>query len=298
MLKSFLKRKSRTVQNKEKIFISYRRADSAGRAGRLYDYLVDIFGEDRVFMDVTSIQGGEDFFQAIQVALEECGTVLCVIGPKWLTIADSDGNARLEKPQDYVRIEVELSLQRDISVIPVLVNDVEMPRQNELPDTIGELSKLNAFILSDFRWRSDIEQLVQAIRLKGPKSRTEKLFLLTQNLLFILLSCIVALSISYSTLVIYSLSSEVSFNSYSLSRDLIYLLLDYLNYLIIILPIFTLSLTPLYARLVSKQTKLYLYISISLMAIGVFLSATEQQAWVALTSSIGGFLLSKCESRS
>ena len=88
------------------IFISYRRADSEGLAGRIYDRLVEHFGEDRVFLDVTNISVGEDFVDALGQAISSCEVVLVIIGPQWANITDEMGRKRLEDPHDFVRLEV------------------------------------------------------------------------------------------------------------------------------------------------------------------------------------------------
>jgi len=86
------------------VFISYRRADTAGYAGRLYDRLVEALNRDHVFMDIDSISYGEDFVEAISRTLAECDIVLVLIGPNWLNINDPNGARRLDSPVDTVRL--------------------------------------------------------------------------------------------------------------------------------------------------------------------------------------------------
>ena len=93
-----------------RIFLSYRRQDTSGTTGRLYDRLVDRFGPDQVFMDVDSIEVGLDFAEVIQRAVAACGVLLAVIGPQWLSATDKDGHRRLEDPDDVVRLEIEAAL--------------------------------------------------------------------------------------------------------------------------------------------------------------------------------------------
>ena len=144
------------------IFLSYRRDDSAGHAGRLYDTLVNHFGEDHIFMDVDTIEPGDDFVAVIERAVASCQVLIAVIGRQWL--ARSGESIRLlENPNDFVRIEIAAALERDILVIPVLVQRALMPSPTELPEDLSTLSRRNAFELSDYRWQFDVEELIRAV---------------------------------------------------------------------------------------------------------------------------------------
>ena len=104
-----------------KIFISYRRSDSAAISGRIYDRLVAKFRRKNVFKDVDDIPAGVDFGSYIQQSLRECAVVLVVIGPRWLGARADDGSRRLENPADWVRVEIETALALGLTVIPLLV---------------------------------------------------------------------------------------------------------------------------------------------------------------------------------
>ena len=146
------------------IFLSYRREDSEGQAGRLYDDLVGVFGSDSVFMDVAAIQPGRDFRKSIDQSLNSCGVFLSLIGRNWLTAKDASGQRRLDDPADFVRIETGAALKRDIPVIPVLVQGVSAPKPDQLPDDLKELAFRNAVELTHARWDSDIQVLINALR--------------------------------------------------------------------------------------------------------------------------------------
>jgi len=110
------------------IFISYRRDDSEGQAGRLYDDLIRQFGEGSVFMDVAGIEPGLDFRKVIDKNVSSCGVLLALIGPGWVDAKDETGRRRLDNPLDFVRLETAAALKRDIPVVPVLVAKARMPR--------------------------------------------------------------------------------------------------------------------------------------------------------------------------
>lgn len=147
---------------KRKIFICYRRADSQGHAGRIYDHLRNRFG-DQVFRDVDGIEGGEDFVEAIQQAVGSSDILLAVIGPQWSTTRDSKGRRRLDNPEDFVRMEIETALSRGIRVIPVLVQGAVMPSAEELPPELAKLARRNAVELSERRFYFDMDMLISAI---------------------------------------------------------------------------------------------------------------------------------------
>src|SRR6266516_5556856 len=160
------------------IFLSDRREDSEGQAGRLYDDLVAVFGPDSVFMDVAAIQPGRDFRKSIDQSLNSCGVFLCLIGKSWLTAKDAAGQRRLDDPADFVRIETGAALKRDIPVIPVLVQGASAPKPDQLPDDLKELAFRNAVELTHPRWDSDIQVLIKAllpqISQSGPKPEPER----------------------------------------------------------------------------------------------------------------------------
>jgi hypothetical protein len=146
------------------IFISYRRDDAGGEAGRLFDDLTRAFGADTVFMDVAGIQPGTDFRKAIDANVASAGVLLAIVGPTWLTIADANGSRRLEDPNDFVRLEIASALARNIPVIPVLVHAATMPHADALPDDLKDLAYRNAVELTLARWNSDVALLVPALK--------------------------------------------------------------------------------------------------------------------------------------
>ena len=146
-----------------KIFISYRRNDSATSAGRIFDRLEGYFGQGQVFMDVDTIRPGVNFVEVVEQAVGVCDGLVAVIGSEWLEASDATGSRRLEEPADLVKLEIATALERDIRVIPVLVQGAEMPRETDLPEDLKGLAHRNALEVSDARFRTDIEQLIEAL---------------------------------------------------------------------------------------------------------------------------------------
>lgn len=159
-----------------KIFICYRREDSADVAGRIFDHLARRFGRDRLFMDIDAIPYGEDFRRRIERALDDTQILLALIGDHWAQAkhpAGLSGRARLHNPDDYVRLEIAAALERGIKVVPVLVGQGEMPRREELPPSLAELSFRNAAEVRSGRdFAFHVGRLADAIAevLHGPRS--------------------------------------------------------------------------------------------------------------------------------
>ena len=152
-----------TEGTSRRYFLSYRRDDSPGHAGRLADHLLSRFGAGSVFLDVESIEAGADFTAEIADAIARSDAVLIVIGPSWLDAREASGARRLNDPDDFVRTEVRAALDADVRLIPVLVGGASMPGESDLPDAIGGLARRNALELLDRRWREDVDRLVDVL---------------------------------------------------------------------------------------------------------------------------------------
>jgi hypothetical protein len=147
-----------------KIFISYRRRDDPGGAGRLFDALNEAFAPDRLFLDVDSIEPGQDFGDVIEDRIAKSAVLLAVIGQHWVDASDDRGNRRLDNPQDYVRVEIEMAMKQDKRVIPVLIGDAKMPAAEVLPESIRKFARHNAVMLRYERFHDDIANLVGALK--------------------------------------------------------------------------------------------------------------------------------------
>ena len=172
-----------------RIFLNYRREDTAGHAGRLWDALSDGvealpgFDETQIFMDIDNIEPGVDFREAIRQAVQVSDVFLTVIGRHWLTATDSNGRRRLDNAGDFVRVEIEAALERaaehhDVRVVPIRVQGADMPGVEDLPIELAGLAHRNAIELSDERWHYDVGRLLASMkkleREKLERSRAER----------------------------------------------------------------------------------------------------------------------------
>ncbi len=147
------------------IFISYRRADSPDATGRIYDRLVAEFGRALVFKDIDSIPLGRDFRSHLNEVVGDCAAVLAIVGPHWTDMRDEADQRRLEDPDDFVRIELEAALARNIPVVPVLVGHATMPGSAHLPASLAQLAfRQSIEVRPDPDFHHDSTRLVSALR--------------------------------------------------------------------------------------------------------------------------------------
>jgi TIR domain len=152
-----------TVGSTGRIFISYRRDETAYPAGWLFDRLAQHFGPAQIFKDVDSIELGDDFVQVISRAVGSCDVLLALIGDRWLTITDDRGRRRLDDPDDFVRLEIGAALERNVRIIPILVDGANMPRADELPAGLVGLERRQALELSPSRFEYDTNRLLKVL---------------------------------------------------------------------------------------------------------------------------------------
>ncbi|MFZ5911217.1 MAG: SUMF1/EgtB/PvdO family nonheme iron enzyme [Chloroflexota bacterium] len=164
-----------TASQKGRIFISYRRVDSGGYAGRIYDRLAARFGEDAVFMDVDDIPAGLDFVEVLQNAVQSCDALAALIGRNWLDARDEAGGRRLDNPEDFVRVEIAAALERGIRVIPVLVDGAPMPRASDLPENLKPLARRNAVQVNHHSFNADAYHLIEQLELALKAAEDSKL---------------------------------------------------------------------------------------------------------------------------
>jgi hypothetical protein len=146
------------------VFLSYRREDAGPYARSLQLQLSQRIPGATIFMDLDSIEAGLDFFEVIEEAVNSCAVLVALIGRQWATLTDEDGARRLDNPDDFVRFEVKTALERGVRVIPVLLDGARPLRQQELPDDLRKLARLNAHKLAYDRYQDDADRLLDLIQ--------------------------------------------------------------------------------------------------------------------------------------
>ncbi len=154
-----------------KIFLCYRREDTQGFAGRIYDNLASRYGQEHIFRDIDSTPAGIRYATWIDSRVRQCSVMIVLIGNTWLSAKDHAEQRRLDLPKDWVRREIEAALSSDIPIIPVRVQGAGMPSEEDLPSSIADLSEFQSAEVTDSRWAYDVELLIQAIdSLNAPES--------------------------------------------------------------------------------------------------------------------------------
>ena len=150
------------TMSQRRIFLSYRRDDCAVHAGRLAENLRHGSG-DEVFLDIDTVSLGENFVKRIEREIGQCDLVLVMIGDDWLTLAGADGRPRIFDPLDWIFLEMKSALERDVPVVPVLVEGASMPRPDQLPGELRELALRHGAELRDATWAADVARLAAGL---------------------------------------------------------------------------------------------------------------------------------------
>ena len=145
------------------VFISYRREDNPFAARAIRDQVVQRLEREDVFFDIDNIDLGVDWFNVLTDRVGACDALVAVIGRNWASSADKDGLRRLDDPDDFVRIEIEAALRRDVHVIPVLIDGAAMPKASELPESLKGLARRQGTEVSPARFDADVEKLTRAL---------------------------------------------------------------------------------------------------------------------------------------
>src|SRR5262245_4749574 len=147
-----------------KVFISYRRDDSAGYAGRVRDRLERALGRNLLCMDVDGIPLGTNLSKVLHEEVARCDVPLAMVGPNWPDARDEHGNGRLHDANDFVRVEIAAALQRNIPLIPVLLEGARIPKATELPEDLKELALRNGMEIRHASFQDDMNRLIRGLR--------------------------------------------------------------------------------------------------------------------------------------
>src|SRR4051794_23971894 len=155
-----------------RIFMSYRRQEAEWPAGWLFDRLAEHFHGAEVFKDIDSIEPGDDFVEVITAAVQSCDVLLALIGDRWLTMTDDEGRRRIDNPDDYVRIEIQAALDRNVRVVPLLIYGARMPQAQDVPPSLAGLVRRQALELSVSRFDDDVSRLLRVLDKTLAEART------------------------------------------------------------------------------------------------------------------------------
>lgn len=145
-----------------RVFLSYRRGDTSGHAGRLRADIERLLPGSRVFMDISAIRPGEDFANAIQTAIASCNLFLVLIGRGWLSLLREDSAD--QEQEDWARVELRNAIDHKIPIVPVLVDRASLPEIKELPEDLRDLARRQAIEISESRWDFDVSRLIEVIK--------------------------------------------------------------------------------------------------------------------------------------
>lgn len=157
-----------------RVFLSYRRIDSADAAKSVAESLADAFGDESIFLDTEDISAGSDFALTLLQALRACNVLIVLIGPRWSTLRDEAGERRIDDPMDYVQLEIAEALSRALPIIPVLVAGASMPAEADLPEKIRRFHRSQALALRTATHAEDVGVLVNRVRTVLAEAEADK----------------------------------------------------------------------------------------------------------------------------
>jgi hypothetical protein len=148
-----------------KIFINYRRDDSDAEALNVAQHLENTFGKRNIFIDIDRLRAGQKFAKVLEDKLNQCKVMLAIIGPNWVDLRDKkSGSRRLDNPEDWVRLEIERALARNIPVIPVLVAGATLPSKSDLPASLQPLVGYQYATVTTNGFRHEMAGLARDVR--------------------------------------------------------------------------------------------------------------------------------------
>jgi hypothetical protein len=146
------------------IFLSYRQSDASAWASLLQRSLEERLPGVNVFQDIDNIPPLVKFADHIARAVGSCDVLIALIGPTWLSSTDEDGNRRLDDVDDFVRMEIATALQRNIPIVPALVDGARMPKRAALPEPLRGLTEWQSHELPFRLWEESCNKLADSLR--------------------------------------------------------------------------------------------------------------------------------------
>jgi TIR domain len=158
------------------VFINYRTVDAAYGADAVAAQLAEYIGKEQVFLDHDSMYPGDDYPPMIRAALAGCKVLIAIIGPNWLSAADSGGVRLIHRQRDWVRREIADALADGIRVVPLLIRGAALPDREDLPGEIQRLTRMQARDLSFRELGKSARELVEELARTAPELLAPRLF--------------------------------------------------------------------------------------------------------------------------
>lgn len=146
------------------VIVSYRETDHTPAIDRIYDDLKRTFGEERVAFGTPSLAApGIDPLGGIREQVRDAYSLVVVIGPRWL----EDDWLRDAGDPDVVAIET--ALDQSVRIIPVLVDDAELPTASELYGELVALARTLPIVIDEYNAERGLERLRDLVRRSLPE---------------------------------------------------------------------------------------------------------------------------------
>ena len=166
------------------IFINYRRNDTKIFATIIYEKILKHINNSNVFLDIDTIEPGENFINSIIKTIDKCQLMLSLIGPNWIK-QDEKYGTNIKNPHDFVQLEIHEALKRNIKIIPILINDASMPKESDLPCELHSILKFSALSINEATLETDINSFIyQLLRIKNNTFHSKEI-VINKGILFL-----------------------------------------------------------------------------------------------------------------
>ncbi|MFJ9559792.1 TIR domain-containing protein [Streptomyces fuscichromogenes] len=156
------------------LFTNFRRADTGSVGPHIDTKLQCEFGARAAFRDQRSLPKGLDYREHLERAVRKCDLLLVIMGARWASVTDAENRRLIDREDDWVRREIALAGAYRLPVIPVLVDDAQLPDKDELPADIRYLAYRQAVYFRPHQEHIDFPPLLSAIRACVPELGTAR----------------------------------------------------------------------------------------------------------------------------